>query len=63
MNEARSNAKALPVLAALAFVAGIVFWIAKGAAEATVMFACSAVVFAASWIFAVQAAKGDDANT
>ncbi|MFI8367663.1 hypothetical protein [Streptomyces sp. NPDC085466] len=60
MNESRSNAKIMPVLAVLAFVAGIAFWVMRGARESAAMFACSAVIFAASWFFAVRAARGDE---
>lgn len=60
MNESRSNARAIPALAVLAFVAGVVFWIARGSGAAAAMFACSAIGFAASWFFAMRVVRTDE---
>lgn len=60
MNEIRSNAGAIPILAALAFIAGVGFWIARGSGAAAAMFACSAIAFAASWFFAMRAVRTDE---
>ncbi|WP_432066403.1 hypothetical protein [Streptomyces sp. C10-9-1] len=51
MNDPRRNSGAFFVLGALAFAAGLGFWAMAGRASATVSFACSAVVFAAAWLF------------
>lgn len=51
MSEARSNARVFPVLAVLAFIAGVVFPAVNQAGTSAGMFACSAVMFATSWFF------------
>ncbi|MFE0704128.1 hypothetical protein [Streptomyces sp. NPDC058872] len=51
MSEPRKNSVAFFLLGALAFVAGIAFWIVSGRASATLTFACSCVVFAGAWLF------------
>ena len=52
MTELQKNARVFPVLALIAFIAGVAFTVFIGRESAAFLFAASAVMFAASWYFA-----------
>ncbi|GAA0923778.1 hypothetical protein [Streptomyces thermoalcalitolerans] len=50
MKEARRNSVAFFALGVVAFVTGTLFWAVWGRADAMVLFACAAVLFAGAWV-------------